>query len=476
MSELQENNTVFNKNLTAEEMLALMMEDAFTLEDQAEKDAAEAASSFTKIDRIRPKVGTQSVRILPLIKGQERKGYEYPLQQLFLKIFVPDGKGGFATDKNGKKVSTSVPVVNVRQVFPELKEDLITKYRIAAVAELKSRGADEAIIKLIDGNAFGGGLKYDNKRVAYCIDANDKNPNHIQMLELSYSQYKDVEEAKKLTWNKLIDYDKKDGNDGRVFCPMTSVQNGRYLDIIGKEENKKISYTFSLSNNDRDVVQINAEQMAALMAMPLIPSEIYRYTRFHFTATMEFLYQYDMMYSIGVFDTEPIQNLASEIESMLSKDDTRVFEFKDVKVTAESDEDAPLTIDALDQMFTKFEESGESEKSEAGNELRAKMKEFIAEEELEITVKRSHTLEDIWEMIINAVEGPSGNQSDEEDDDEEETRPSATSKAAPVVNDEPEDDEDDDDGNEPSNAPSATVAPSPTTGSRRVSRRPGIRG
>lgn len=468
MSEIKEAQEVQNKMLTAQEMLALMAENAFSLEDQAEKEASEASGSFTKIERIRPKAGTTSVRVLPLLPGQDRKGYEYPLKQLFLKILIPDGKGGWKKDKNGKNLSQSFPVINARQVFKDLKEDLIDKYRFMAVAELKSRNVSEDVIKVIDGNGFGGGLKFDSKRIAYCLDPTEKEPNKIKMLELSYSQYKDVEAAKMLTWGKLVEYDKEDGGNGHVFCPLTSVQNGRLLDMTGKEENKKLSYTFAISDADRAVKKVTEEQISALMAMPSIPSEIYRYSRFHFTATLEFLKQYDNIYSIGVFNTDSFQEAVKELESMLSPEDTKVFEFKADAGNGGDAEEAELTIDSVEAAYIKFDESGEDEKSENGAELRAMMKELIEQEDLGISVLRKHTLADIWEMILEKVDGPQPSNKEEKEEEEEE-KPAVSRNEEPEEEDRSSSYDDDENDDEP-----ATYQPSPTTGSR-TTRRPGVR-
>jgi len=185
--------------------------------EEACAKSAEESSSFAKATRFKmDSDGTYSVRILPLAPVKqadgtyklERKGYEYPTKSQVLKLDNPHPKS--QKDQN--------VYVNVTQgEFVGLSVDLIDTY--LKVAEEKY-GDDEKLIKKITGTGFEGGLKWNSQRAMYVLDMN-KRGEGIQLLSLSYSQYRDMEERKLTVWEKLMKKDPK------AACPISAI-NGAY--------------------------------------------------------------------------------------------------------------------------------------------------------------------------------------------------------------------------------------------------------
>lgn len=114
----------------------------------------------------------------------------------------------------------------------------------------------------------------------YIIDA-EKRKEGIQMLTLSYSQYKDLEERKLTLWKKKLNKDPKHP------CPISSLEYAYPVEITRKEENKKTSYSFNIDASD-DYDKLSPEEVQALMDMQRLPDALYRYSRFHLEATIEF--------------------------------------------------------------------------------------------------------------------------------------------------------------------------------------------
>ena len=92
--------------------------------DDAKKKSAAESGNRVKYFRISGD-GTVAVRILPLapvidaegnILPMDRKGYEYPVKELVLKIKGDNNKQSF------------VNVCNAKYAFPQLQSDLIDKY------------------------------------------------------------------------------------------------------------------------------------------------------------------------------------------------------------------------------------------------------------------------------------------------------------------------------------------------------------
>ena len=287
-----------------------------TLEEAKKKSSEESRSRATYL-RFKND-GTYAIRILPLapvvdaegkVLPMERKGYEYPLRSLMLKIVEPQ------TDAKSKPKITYVTVCNAKHAFKDkIQADLIDTY-VNRVCEVHAD--DVALCKKMREGSFSGGLRWDSKRCMYVLDLD--NPGEgIKILQLSYSQYKDLEERKLNVWNKL----NKGGKN--VPCPISSISNAYPTEITRKTENNKASYSFNIDTLS-DQHQLDEDACQKLLDMPRLPEVLYRYTRFHLEATIEYLAQIDEKYDIDILHDDAVQNCIEQIKLLLPADDQSHF-------------------------------------------------------------------------------------------------------------------------------------------------------
>lgn len=412
--------------------------------DDAKKKSNEESRKSTKYLRL-TQDGTVAVRILPLAPvidaegnvSMPRKGYEYPSKELVLKI-----KG---TDAKGKEKSTFVNVTNAKYKYPELKSDLIDLY-VQLVCE--KYADDEALCKKVKSSSFNGGLRYDSKRCMYVYDA-DKRGDGLQILQLSYAQYKDLEERKLALWEKLIKKNPK------VGCPISSIE-GAYLLEITRKTDKKTEYSFNI-----DVVgeqdNLSEEELNNLLDSPRIPEVVYKYSRFHLEATIAYLKQYDEVADLNIMDSDEIKDCIDQIKMLLPADDQSHFSMSGNDNNGESS-DADNSIDGLWATFESLEQAGLDDKSEEGQELRASIKEYIEAHNLNIKITRRDTNYDLLQAIDDEEAG---------DGAEEKEQAAPAPKPTPKV-EEPEEEEEDepaapaavrnDDTNEPAARPERRAA------------------
>ncbi len=409
--------------------------------EEAKKKSSEESSNRVNYFRFKDD-GTYTVRILPLapvidadgnVLPMERKGYEYPLRTLMLKI------ASTTTDKQGKPKITYVSVCNAKHTFKDkLNADLIDTYLSRACEKYAD---DEALCKKLRDTSYNGGLRWDYKRCMYAID-NDNTSEGIKILQLSFAQYKDLEERKLNIWNKL------NKNGKNVPCPISSIQNAYPVEIVRKTENKKPSYSFNIDTLSGQQ-PLNEEDCQKLLDMPRLPETLYRYTRFHLEATIAFLNQVDEQYDIDVMNDETVKNCIEQIKCLLPADDQSHFSMD--RKSSDSDSEAGnavVTIDSLWDLYDHIEEEGLDDRSEEGQELRTSIKEYIEANELDIRI--SHTKSNL--DLLEAIEGAFN---------EEKEEPVSESKPVAKVVEEPEEKENDDepaapaiDEDEPEEAPS----------------------
>jgi hypothetical protein len=397
-----------------------------TFEDAKKKSASESGNR-TKHFRMTGE-GTFSVRILPLAPvidkdgnalPMTRKGYEYPIKDMVLKIVGKDGKG--------KEKTTHVNVCNANYAFPDLKCDLIDEYVSIACEKYSD---DEALIKKIRESSFNGGLKWNSNRCMYILDA-DKRVDGIQILGLSYSQYKDLEDRKIKLWEKLL-------KKGKAPCPISSIEDAYLVEITRKTEKKKTEYSFNIDAVS-DVDVLSDEELQALLDAPRLPEALYRYTRFHLEATIAFLKQFDEKLQIEVMSDDRIVDCIDKIKMTLPSDDTSHFTF-DGNAADSSVQSGGNGIDALWDTFDRLDESGLDDKSEEGQDLRADIKEFIESNNLEVTVSRKKTNLDLLKEIedVLAETGGDGKRGTEPDPEPEPEKPDEEPERDPEPDPEPE--------------------------------------
>lgn len=417
--------------------------------EEAVKKNDEESRSFSKVKRFTmDSVGDYSVRILPIAPVQDkdgnwtldRKGYEYPIKTLLLKLENPKSKS-----KKDKFF-----YVNVTQAeYVGLSVDLIDTY--VQVAKDKY-GDDEKLIKKVTGNSFDGGLKWNSQRCMYVFDTTKRNDG-IQLLSLSFSQYKDLEAYKLKLWKQLLSKFPKHP------CPISSIKNAFPVGITRKEENKKTSYLFSIESA-LGYDELTEDETKALLDATRIPEVIYQYRRFHLEATIEYLKQYDAKMEMDVMSSKEIAAAIEKISMELPADDKSHFSFdkKDSKDGGNaSDASDDNSIDSLWDRWENLNERGIGDKSEEGQELRDDIRAFIDNNQLSVRVLRSKTNKDLLEAIEDALERAKSGNDEEDEEDEKESAPVESNDdekndeedndEAPA--DEPEDDEEEEEPHRP---------------------------
>lgn len=429
--------------------------------EEALKKSTEESSSFAKTKHFRmDSVGTYSVRILPLAPTQQpdgtyaldRKGYEYPTKTQLLKLANP-------TPKSKKDQYFYVTVTQAQYVG--LSVDLIDTY--LEVAQEKY-GDDEKLIKKITGTGFEGGLKWNSQRAMYVID-NENKKEGIQLLTLSFSQYKDLEERKLDIWKKLCKKNPK------TPCPISSIQGAYPVEITRKEENKKTSYSFSIDTLS-DTIALNETEVQALLDTPRLPEVLYRYSRFHLEATIEFLKQYDEKNEIDVMSSKKIAETIEKIKMELPADDKSHFSFdkKERKGESDSEETGEVTLDSLWNRWEDLKEKGIGDKSEEGQNLRDDIRAFIDDNDLRVRVTRGKSNQECLEDIEDALEAAKSVPQNEDEDDAPADAPANNEPEETKVNSEDEGKNDDEPDEAPARGEHNDDTNEPALGSRRTAR------
>lgn len=431
--------------------------------EEALKKSTEESSSFAKTKHFRmDSVGTYSVRILPLAPTQQpdgtyaldRKGYEYPTKTQLLRLVNP-------APKSKKDQNFFVTVTQAKYVG--LSVDLIDTY--LEVAQEKY-GDDEKLIKKINGSGFEGGLKWNSQRAMYVID-NENKKEGIQLLTLSYSQYKDLEERKLDIWKKLCKKNPK------TPCPISSIQGAYPVEITRKEENKKTSYSFSIDTLS-DTIALTEDEVQALLDTPRLPEVLYRYSRFHLEATIEFLKQYDEKNEIDIMGSKKIAEAIEKIKMELPADDKSHFSFdkKERKGEGDSEESGEVTLDSLWNRWKDLNDKGIGDKSEEGQNLRDDIRAFIDDNDLRVRVTRGKSNQECLEEIEDALEAAKSAPQNEDEEEAPAETPANDGDAEEAKSDNEGKSEDDD--NEAAETPARGEhnddTNEPAVGSRRTAR------
>lgn len=402
--------------------------------EEAKKKSSEESSKRANFMRF-AQDGTYAVRILPLapvidsegnVLPMERKGYEYPLRSLILKI--EDTRKMV----KGKPAIVYVTVCNAKHRFSQLNDDLIDLY-VHTACNLYAD--DVELCKKLRSNSFEGGLKWDNKRCMYVIDL-DKKADGLQILQLSFAQYKELEERKLDLWAKL-------NKKNKVNCPISSIDNGYPLEIKRKTENKKVSYTFNIDTIN-GAEPLDETTLNTLLEARRLPEVLYSYTRRHLEATIVYLTQLDEKYNIDVMGQQVIKDCIDQIKTLLPADDNTHFSMDGASSGEGEGSSAINDLNALWARFDKLDEAGIDDESAEAQELRTDIKEFIEANGLDIQVKRSKSNQDLLDECEKLI----GAEADSDDDDEEPEEEETPAPKKPARKPEPEDEDDDEDETE----------------------------
>lgn len=386
-----------DENLQEKDMLTGMsVEDLFLKSQEsyetAQARAAEENKGFAKTEFFRmEKLGTYRLRVLPIAPNPDgttdRNGYEYPIHQMLLELEKPS--------KSNKAQYAYVTVP--RTTDAGYSVDLIDTYRKMAVSEAKDNG-NEKMAEKIAGGSFGGGLKFSYGHATYILDL-DERAKGIQLLTLSHSQFKDLDERKFKLWQKKL------AKNPSYPCPISSIANAYPVEIEKKKNNSKTEYAISI-DNEADTDTLSKEELTALLNTPRIPEIIFRYSRYQFGATVEFLKQCDNKYNLNIMDSEAMKEAIEKLSSELSKEDTSEFTFdKRSKDAKENAENSTVSIDSLFDKFEDLQEQGLGDKTEEGQELRGLIRAFIEQEHLSVRITRSTSNQELLDMIEEAMQG-----------------------------------------------------------------------
>lgn len=386
-----------DENLQEKDMLTGMsVEDLFLKSQEsyetAQARAAEENKGFAKTEFFRmEKLGTYRLRVLPIAPNPDgttdRNGYEYPIHQMLLELEKPS--------KSNKAQYAYVTVPRTTDAGYSI--DLIDTYRKMAVSEAKDNG-NEKMAEKIAGGSFGGGLKFSYGHATYILDL-DERAKGIQLLTLSHSQFKDLDERKFKLWQKKL------AKNPSYPCPISSIANAYPVEIEKKKNNSKTEYAISI-DNEADTDTLSKEELTALLNTPRIPEIIFRYSRYQFGATVEFLKQCDNKYNLNIMDSEEMKEAIAKLSSELSKEDTSEFTFdKRSKDAKENAENSTVSIDSLFDKFEDLQEQGLGDKTEEGQELRGFIRAFIEQEHLSVRITRSTSNQELLDMIEEAMQG-----------------------------------------------------------------------
>lgn len=415
-----------DENLQENDMLnGMSVEDLFLKSQEsyeaAQARAAEENKGFAKTEFFRmEKLGTYRLRFLPIAPNPngtiDRNGYEYPIHQMLLEIEKPS---------NGNKQQYMYVTVP-RTTDAGYSIDLIDTYRKAAVSEAKENG-DEKLAEKIGGGSFGGGLKFSYGHAAYILDL-DERAKGIQLLTLSHSQFKDLDERKFKLWQKKL------AKDPSYPCPISSIANAYPVEIEKKKNGSKTEYIIDI-DNESDIDILSKEELTNLLNAPRIPEIICHYSRFQFGATLVFLQQCDAKYGLHVMENQEMKDCIDTLQSELPKEDTSEFSFdKRSKDSKENAENTSISLDSLFDRFEELQEQGLSDKTEDGQELRGLIRAFIEQEHLSVRITRSTSNHDLLDMIEEAMQGkkensPADEQPEPAAEDTSGTSPSPSRKA-----------------------------------------------
>lgn len=371
---------------------------------EAEEKAKQEAGS-PRVERFRiGEDGEYSIRILPLapnfdadgnILPMERKGYEYAVHQLFLAIEVPAKKGG-------KVKKLNIPVIRTTDKEVGFSVDLIDTYLKIAK---EMYGDDDELIKLITGNAYGGGLRWNYQHAIMVLDVSSEKERAKgpQLWQCSHSQYKDIDAAKMRLWKEL----REDGE--QETCPISGFTNAYPVKIIRSNNNNKTEYTVEIGRKTLDIKEAEAEK---LLELPRIPEQIYRYTRYQFEATLEFLKQYDEKHDMEVCKEPDFVEAVEKLKGELPADDTSHFDLNGASSKDSGKEE--VTIDSLWAEYDSIIDQDLNEKSDEYQELREKIRQFIEDNGIDVRISRSKNNQQLLEEIDEALDSQSNQTKKEE--------------------------------------------------------------
>lgn len=367
--------------------------------EEAQARAAEENKTFAKTEFFRmDRMGTYHLRILPLAPtadGQiERKSYQYPVHQLILEIEKPS--------TNGKQQFAYATVT--RAIDAGYSLDIIDTYRKLSVDAAKEAG-NEKLAEKIAGGSFGGGLKFSYSHAMYILNL-DERAKGIQLLTLSHSQFKELDDRRFKLWQKKL------AKNQAYPCPISSIRDAYPIEVEKKKNGSKTEYLINIDNESEPDI-LSKEELTLLLNTPRIPEVTLRYSHYQFEATLEFLKQCDIKYGLQIMQLPDMLEAIETLRAELPKDDISTFSFdkrtKDAKDNATTN---ALSLDFLYERFEELQEQSLGDKTEEGQELRGMIRSYIEQEKLPVRVTRSTTNQMLLDMVEEALHNDNGASED----------------------------------------------------------------
>ncbi|MCS2303811.1 hypothetical protein NXX23_18120 [Bacteroides ovatus] len=214
-------------------------------------------------------------------------------------------------------------------------------------------------------------------------------------------------------------------------CPISSVYDAYPVEIEKRKNGAKTEYVISI-DNESEPVPLTKEELTALMGAPRIPEIIYRYTRYHLGATVEFLKQCDGIYGMSLMETDEMKTVIDTLDGELPKEDISAFSFdRRTKDNRENGrEGGGISLDDLFERYDELQRQELGEKTEEGQELRAMIRGYIEQEGLSVRVTRSTSNRELLDLIESEMEGPKPSDEPEDVPGEEEEQPEETEERA----------------------------------------------
>ena len=385
---------VLNKqNLSAFE---IFNQTKITFEEAEEQ--AKALAGRPKVDRFRiSDDGTYSVRVFPLAPNfdaegnmlpMERRGFDYAVHQQFLSIELPKK----AKDKKAKTINIPVVCATDKEVGKSI--DLIDTY-VKIAKEMY--GDDDDLMELLNNSNYYGGLKWSYQHAIYVLDLTEKGKRKGPMLwQCSHAQYMQLYGAKQRLWNEERE------DDPNRDCPVCGLKDA-YPVQITRKTGKKTEYTIEMGRKRDD---FSEDELTALLDLPRIPEQLYRFSLYTLEAEVVFLQQYDEKHDMEVTKEPDFKEAVERLKAELPADDTRHFDLTkigDDKGDGKGGKEE-ITVNSLWAELDAIEDAGLSEKSDEYQELREKIRQFVEDKDLDVRLTRTKSNAKLLEEIEDALE------------------------------------------------------------------------
>lgn len=381
-------------------------------------------------------VGVSANEFLNLEDGKTTKIRLFPAHPDEETFYAPHVCYWLSVQRNDGEMGRTT--VNDSIVHGRTKKDICREY--ISFAKKKFSNDDEKMDVITD---FKKGLAPSYTWIAYAKQCNDESSSDIKIWEFK----KMVRDAiNKLTFNE-------DDGEAIEVDPFTDPDDGLplFVKYISKPNKKKGEnyYEVTLGKKPKAMPLTDEEVDKFLTLKPI--SEYYpKYGIKDFDRALEGLQNWDEENEFGLFEDDDFLSIVEEVRAQYSNDDDEDEKPKKKKVTKkpvkkveepEDDDDDSSEEDEEEEKPAKKskakakkqpepeedeedeeEAEDEDDESEGGDQFddmdRSELKAYIKENDLDVSVKKSMSDDDLRDAI-RAAEGTEEEPEDEDDEEEE---------------------------------------------------------